>query len=164
MKRLHLTLLFAFLLCMDLSAQDNSNILKKLEGSWQAKGKAFNMPADITMVWEPALMGKFVRINYKMEMKRADGKVQVFEGTGMYQPTGDTTYRATWFDSGGEMHPIKATSDGVALTSIWGTPETKLGKTIYLFKGSDNVEVTDFIMLKDGTWKEFNRNVVARRK
>jgi hypothetical protein len=116
------------------------------------------------MVWEPALLGKFTRIDYKMEMQRADGKIQVFEGTAMYQQSPDKTYRATWFDSGGEMHPISATSDGVSLTSIWGTPGTKLGRTIYSFKEKDSVEVTDFIQTKDGAWKEFNRNVLARNK
>jgi hypothetical protein len=155
-------LLFIILLApVSLSAQD---ILLKLQGSWHGKGKAFGMPAEITMTWEPALRNKFTRLNYKMEMQASDGNTQVFEGTALYQPTADNTYRATWFDSGGDMHPIAATNDGTSLTSIWGTPETKLGKTIYSFKENDSVEVTDFIQKKDGTWKEFNRNTLARVK
>jgi hypothetical protein len=146
-----------------VNAQD-IDILKKLEGSWYCKGKAFRMNADINMVWESVLQGKFTRISYRMDMQAADGKIQVFEGTALYQPTPDKNYRATWFDSGGEMHPITATADGVALTSIWGTPDTKLGKTIYSFKDNDNVEVIDYIQSKDGSWREFNRNTLSRKK
>jgi hypothetical protein len=163
MKKLQLTAIFIIVVC-NLYAQDSADILKKLEGSWYARGKAFRMTADINMTWEPVLQSKFTRISYRMDMQAADGKVQVFEGTALYQLTPDKTYRATWFDSGGEMHPITATTDGVALTSIWGTPETKLGKTIYSFKDNDNVEVIDFIQGKDGTWREFNRNTLARKK
>lgn len=163
MKTLRLIAIL-LVLSRSLFAQDNTDVLKKLDGAWYTRGKAFGMTADINMVWEPVLQGKFSRISYRMDMQAADGKVQVFEGTALYQPTGDKTYRATWFDSGGEMHPITATTDGVELTSTWGTPETKLGKTIYSLKDNDHVEVIDFIQRKDGTWREFNRNVLARKK
>lgn len=163
MKQLQMIAVLAFTLVLGATAQDNPDILRKLEGSWYSKGKAFGMAADINMVWEPVLQGKFTRISYRMDMQAADGKVQVFEGTALYQPAGDRIYRATWFDSGGEMHPIQATTDDVALTSIWGTPGTKLGKTVYSFKDSDNVEVVDYIQRKDGTWREFNRNVLTRK-
>lgn len=164
MKHLRFIALLLLAISYDLPAQENSDILKKLEGAWYAKGKAFGMSADINMTWEPVLQSKFMRINYRMDMQASDGKVRVFEGTALYQPNGDKGYRATWFDSGGEMHPISATTDGVALTSTWGTPDTKLGKTIYAFKDNDNVEVTDFIFRKDGTWREFNRNTLTRKK
>jgi hypothetical protein len=163
MKHLLIVLLVISVAC-DLAAQDTSDILKKLEGAWYAKGKAFGMTADINMAWEPALQNKFMRINYRMDMQTSDGKTQVFEGTALYQPAGEKTYRATWFDSGGEMHPISATTDGMSLTSIWGTPATKLGKTIYALKENDSVEVIDYIQKKDGTWREFNRNVLMRKK
>lgn len=163
MKELRSTAILLFF-TSTLLAQDSPYILKKLEGAWYAKGKAFGMPADVQMTWEPALQNKFTRINYRMDMQGSDGKVQVFEGTALYQPTGDKNYRATWFDSGGEMHPISATSDGTTLTSTWGTPDTKLGKTIYALKENESVEVIDYIQKKDGTWREFNRNVLTRKK
>jgi hypothetical protein len=97
-----------------------------------------------------------------MDMKAPDGSTQTFEGTAYYKVATDTELVATWFDSGGEMHPIKATVDGTSLTSIWGTPETKLGKTIYRFVDDNTIEITDFIQNKKGEWKQFNKNEVKR--
>ena len=98
-----------------------------------------------------------------MDMKAKDGSTQVFEGVGLYKAVNEKVYVATWFDSGGEMHPIKATSDETSLTSIWGTPDTKLGKTIYRFVDDNTVEITDFIQNKSGEWKQFNKNTVNRK-
>lgn len=138
------------------------NILSRLEGNWSANGTAFGMPAVVTMSWTPALLGKYHQLNYKMVMTTKDGKQSVFEGTALYKPSGDNAFVATWCDSQSEMHPITATSDAEALTSLWGTPETKQGKTIYRFVAGGQVEVTDFIMKKDGTWAKFNQNTLAK--
>lgn len=136
--------------------------LKDLKGEWSADGKAFGMPAKISMSWQPSLEDKFMHLIYKMEMRSQDGKTQVFEGTAFYKPSGDNQLKATWFDSGGEMHPITATVEGTTLTSIWGTPETKLGKTTYQIIDGNKVEIVDSIRKSDGTWKEFNRNTVQK--
>jgi hypothetical protein len=148
-----------------LQAQDTTrqSILLKLEGQWQGTGKAFGMPAEIIMNWEKILANKFMKITYKMNMTAKDGSIQVFEGTAFYKETQKNEYVATWFDSGGEMHPIKAISDANSLTAIWGTPETKLGKTIYRFLSDTQVEITDFIQTKNGEWRQFNKNIVVKK-
>lgn len=136
---------------------------KRILGAWSARGKAFGMPADITMNWEPGLQNKFLQLSYRMEMRDSSGRVQTFEGKAYYQPTGTPgQYQATWFDSAGEMHPVQATYDGQTLTANWGTPATKTGKTLYRFVDDNTLEIVDYIQAKDGSWKEFNRNTVLK--
>lgn len=144
-------------------AQSSDAILRKLEGNWSASGKAFNLPAEISMSWKKSLGDKFYHLSYRMDMKAPDGSIQTFEGTAYYKVMTDSVLVATWFDSGGEMHPIKATVDGESLTAIWGTPETKLGKTIYQFVDHNTIEITDFIQNKKGEWKQFNKNSVSKK-
>ncbi|MCW5911541.1 MAG: DUF1579 family protein [Cyclobacteriaceae bacterium] len=164
MKRIKLLLLLILFSCY-AHAQENSNdILNKLNGNWSAKGAAFGMPATITMSWLPALEGKFHQLNYKMLMTGKDGNLMVFEGAAFYKRLSENSFTATWFDSQGNMHPITASSDATTLTSLWGTPETQQGKTTYRFVSNNEVEVTDYVMKKDGTWSKFNQNTLARDK
>lgn len=144
------------------ATQPSLNFMQKLEGNWSAFGKAFNMPAEISMSWATALNEKFYHLTYRMVMTGQDSSTQTFEGTAYYQVKTDTELVAAWFDSGGEMHPIKATVDRESLTAIWGTSDTKLGKTIYRFIDDNTIEITDFIQNKKGEWKQFNRNEVKR--
>lgn len=148
--------------CHLTGAQTSSELMAKLNGQWAGIGKAFNMPADITMSWEKTLRNQFYQLRYRMDMKAPDGTIQNFEGTAFYKIVSEKELVAAWFDSGGEMHPIKASIDGTTLTAIWGTPETKLGKTIYQFTNDQTVEITDFIQNKKGEWKQFNKNSVSK--
>jgi hypothetical protein len=149
-------------MCLAVSNAQSVNFLEKLKGNWQAKGNSFGMPADIDMTWASALGGRYTQIQYKIVMHGKEGKDQLFEGTAYYKPAGENKYVATWFDSGGDMHPIVSTSDETTLTSLWGTPETKLGKTVYKLLDSKTVEVVDFIQKKDGSWQQFGKNTLTR--
>lgn len=162
MRPIATTFLLIACSCSAIAQISNHAFLQKLNGHWSADGNAFGTPAKITMSWQPSLSGKFVHLQYKMEMKGADGRVQVFEGTAFYKPVSEFEVKATWFDSGGEMHPITGTIDGTMLTSLWGTAETKLGKTTYQFLDDNKVEIVDSIKKPDGTWREFNRNTLSR--
>jgi hypothetical protein len=141
----------------------SSNFLEKLKGTYQAAGTSFNMPADIEMTWASTLGGRYSQLQYKILMHRKDGKDQLFEGTAFYKPSGENTFKATWFDSNGSMHPITATNDENTLTSLWGTPETEMGKTTYKVVDDKTVEVTDFVLKKDGSWQLFNKSLLVKR-
>jgi hypothetical protein len=150
-------------LCADVGLAQTESFLEKLKGTWQAKGTAFGMPADVEMIWSTALGGRYAQIQYKILMYAKDGKEQQFEGTAYYKPSGDSQFKATWFDSGGDMHPITASNDETTLTSLWGTPETKMGKTIYRLLDDKSVEITDFIQKKDGSWQQFGKNTLIKK-
>lgn len=139
-------------------------IVEKLVGDWKGEGKAFGMSSKVEMKWERVLSNKFVRLQYKTEMQSAKGEAEVFEGVGFYKFLGNDKYQGTWFDSTGDRHPIDAIFADGALTSNWGTPETKLGRTIYHLIGLDQLEVIDSIRQKDGAWKEFSRATLRKQK
>jgi hypothetical protein len=167
MKSVSLNFLFFLVLSVASTsglAQEPGNFIDKFVGYWQAKGTSFGMPADIDMIWTSTLGGRYTQIQHKILMHGKEGKDQLFEGTAYYKPSGDGKYVATWFDSGGDMHPIAATNDETTLTSLWGTPETKLGKTIYKLLDAKTIEVTDFIQKKDGSWQQFGKNVLSKVK
>lgn len=131
-------------------------------GSWKGASESFGMPSVVTMIWDQTLQNRFSRITYRIDMRNEQQRIVTFEGKGFYKQQKDGSYSGTWFDSNGEIHPIVATLDSNTLTSIWGTKETKLGKTMYRLTNKHTVEIVDWIMKKDGTWKEFNRASVYK--
>jgi len=155
--KMTLLLFFPIFNFWTVCAQDNFS--DKILGQWEAKGKSFGLPSETTMIWERALSGKFVRLIYRIVMHPDQGTDQIFEGEAMYKNSGVNSFTATWFDSQGAIHPITATHDESTLISLWGTPNTtSQGKTIYTLK-EGTLEVEDFIMTKDGEWKQFNKGV-----
>lgn len=144
------------------SSTATSSILTRLEGHWQSTGTSFGNTADITMVWQPILQNAFMQISYTITMHTPKNGDQVFEGSGLYRQDSVHHYTATWADSQGELHPITAVDDGTMLSSQWGVSGKKLGKTLYRFADDNTVEVVDFIQKKDGSWKEFSRNIFKR--
>lgn len=133
-------------------------IFERFEGTWTADGEAFRQPARSTMRWSKAVAGKWWRLEYNIDFK-AEGAPD-FEGVAFYKSTGPGRHVATWVDSTGDLHPIEATDDGTALTSLWGVPGQKYGKSEYRFT-TQGVEVTDWIQ-REGAWREFNRTRFAR--
>lgn len=133
-------------------------ILERFEGHWSAEGEAFRQPARSTMRWSREMGGKWWRLDYRIDFK-AEGAPD-FEGVAYYKVVGPGRYVATWVDSTGDLHPIEASDDGTALTSLWGVPGQKYGKSEYRFT-AEGVEVADWIQ-RDGAWREFNRTRFVR--
>ena len=92
-----------------------------------------------------------------------NGNEQSFEGMGLYKLMKDGSYEGTWFDSGGEMHAIKSSHDGKTLTSFWGKPGEKYGKTEYEFIDEKTIEVRDATQNKDGSWRSFATSRLVKR-
>lgn len=161
------TACFILLAAITCSAQltaesEKDAVSTNLIGSWKGEGKAFGMRSRVEMKWESVLDKKFVRLQYKTEMRSANGETQIFEGYAFYKFLGDGKYRAVWFDSSGDLHPVSAVFDKSTLTSDWGTPETELGRTLYRLTAPSTIEVIDYIRQKDGTWKEFSRAILKK--
>ncbi|MBX3242535.1 MAG: hypothetical protein KIT80_05295 [Chitinophagaceae bacterium] len=150
--------------CCSLAQHTPNNILDIFVGNWHANGAAFGMPANITMNWTPVLETRFYRLQYKIITIGKDSTQMIFEGIAYYKPLGENRFAATWFDTQGSIHPIIASNDTTTLTSLWGTPETQQGKTTYKIINTQEIEVTDFIMKKDGAWNKFNQNTLIKSR
>ena len=163
MKKTSFTIVSICLFVIASAAQNaETGFLKKIEGAWTGKGTAMGAASSVTMEWEPALRNQFYKKSHKMIMN-FKGKEEVFEGMGLYKPLKEGGYEGTWFDSGGEMHPIKSSDDGKILTSYWGKQGEKYGKTEYEFIDEKTLEVRDAIQDKDGSWKQFAKNTLLRK-
>ncbi|MEX0646091.1 MAG: hypothetical protein WD076_12325, partial [Parvularculaceae bacterium] len=152
--RIMIGVLAAALFLAGLARAETPAIFAALDGAWAAEGKAFGADARSFMTWTPVLGGKFFRVDYRIEMTRADG-VAAFEGVGHYQIESAETARGFWADSSGDLHPIAAAISPDAIVSNWGAAGGKQGRTEYRLKDG-GVLVTDWILTPEG-WKQFNQ-------
>jgi hypothetical protein len=149
------------LLALVLAAQANGDaLLNRFTGNWSGTGVVLNQPAKITMSWNWALGGQFLKLSFKNEMPKS-----TFEGQAYYRPSGSgaaTRYRGMWFDNSGMFRPLEAQRDGDALVSKWGTPQTEEGETTYRLMSDTRMDIIDRVKSKDGTWREFGRSSVEK--
>ena len=135
--------------------------LSDLKGDWTSTDPAFGAPAASSLSWTPVLNGKFYRLDYQINRAGDDGNVPIFQGVAFYREKEDGTLEAFWADSGGDLLPINADSDGTALIANWGTDGSKQGTTRYELTTDGTLMVTDKILM-DGDWREFNRSTFHR--
>jgi hypothetical protein len=142
-------------------AQDGSSI-NRLIGAWNGKGKLFGAEAEFMMTWEWVLADKFAHLTFQNKIKRSSGEEQVFKARAFYKPEGEKQFQGTWFDSRGMVLPLQASAEDSALTTLWGSPETEQGRTVYRIIDRDTIEVNDFVLTKDGQWRNFGYAVYHR--
>ncbi|WDI32664.1 hypothetical protein PUV54_05570 [Hyphococcus flavus] len=150
-------------LALSAAAEENTvSLLKQLEGVWVSDGDAFGGPAKTTMQWSKALDGKFMRLEYKIDMRPGTQNASVFAGTAYYQRSPDDPVRAFWADTQGSLHPIAATREDNALIAHWGREDAgEQGRSRYELLSSGEVRVTDWVKTDDG-WRQFNQNTFIR--
>jgi hypothetical protein len=147
-----------------LIAQDSasSRPLEHWLGEWHGTGTTSGAPAKLTLRWERALGGQFVRLTLLNEI--AAEPPQRFEGLAMYWPGTAGRMNGRWFDSQGVMHVLEGALEADALIAEWGDGTTPRGRSTYRLLGPDAMEVIDEIRRKDGTWREFARFRLERPK
>ncbi|WP_262694386.1 hypothetical protein [Kordiimonas aquimaris] len=135
--------------------------LASFMGDWQSNGDAFGRPAVSTIKFAPAFGGKLVHLQYNINIITNGTPTPAFSGVAYYKQLTDDRYQAFWADIEGSIHPIASTLEGQALTSIWGTEETRLGRTRYEILSDGTMRITDWARVDD-EWKQFNDNVYKR--
>ncbi len=80
---------------------------------------------------------------------------------GIYQPKSALKYEGTWFDSRGMVLPLDASANDSSLITLWGSPETEQGRTVYKVVSQDRIDVEDYV-LKEGEWNQFGEAVYRR--
>ena len=95
-------LLFAF----SARAAEYDSLLARFQGDWRSDGNAFGVKAESFMSWSLTLDGRFVSLDYKIEMTPAAGQINVFQGIAYYRIDQDQGIDAFWADNSGDLHPI----------------------------------------------------------
>jgi hypothetical protein len=135
-----------------------------LAGRWEGVGETRGMPAALTLHWEPVLDGRFTQLALDNRMTTADGGSWHFQARSYYRVQADGAIAGHWFDSRGMSFPITGSVDaGGAMTILWGTPDTELGRSSYRVVG-DQLEVIDEVLTRDGTWRVFGRHRLTRSR
>jgi len=154
----------AFLFSLGLALQpvaaqaQTSGKLDWMIGRWTGAGTSFGAPSQSSLEVAPALDGKFVELRYQLT------KPMSFEGRAYYKVKSGNDWEARWFDSRGVIFTIGASVDGKTLTSNWGSAETERGRTVYKLLDDGKLEVVDTALAKDGSWREFARQVFTKAK
>ncbi|MGK7397317.1 MAG: VOC family protein [Candidatus Cyclobacteriaceae bacterium M3_2C_046] len=128
-------------------------IIEKMVGTWEGKGNLQGTEASFQMSWEKALDGKFVRLSFVSKRKIDSTRNVLFKASAMYKPQGEN-WIGTWYDSRGMVLPLLAKITGLELVVVWGEEQSEKGRTIYRIISPNEMEVTDFVLVKD-EYKKF---------
>ena len=148
-----LFLLQAPLLSQAALAQDDS-VLHQFIGAWEGEGELFGSEAAFSMEWEWVLGGKFVRLAFENGIQGPDGIDPILQAVAFYRPIGEGRFEGTWFDSRGTVLPLQVSTEPTTLTTLWGSPATEQGRTVYRLLDKGKIEVEDFV-LKGDQWQKF---------
>jgi hypothetical protein len=163
MTSLGLAALLILLLSCCLTAVSQEIKKEKLGqfiGSWEGSGKLFGKPAKFQLIFTFALNDKFFHLEFRNEYS-VDSRTYVMDAKAYYAVSQVDSLRGYWFDSRGVQQPVRAGLSPSTLTSLWGSPQTELGKTIYELTAVNELKVTDLVQ-RNGTYAVFGEAVYKR--
>jgi hypothetical protein len=132
-------------------------------GSWYGAGSNSGVAADLTLNFERVLGGRFVRLSLSNQIGPPQTR-QSFEGLALYWPAADGQLRGSWFDSQGTVYALDVQIFAATLVAIWRDSEKPRGRSSYRLVQPDELEVIDSVRAPDGSWREFARYQLKRRR
>ena len=154
------TLVLALLAAPPASAQETP-VIDDMIGAWVGSGTLFGADAAFAMTWEWALGERFVRLTFQNKVEGADGGPRVLDAEAFYRPMGAGRFEGTWFDTRGMVLQLIGTAEERTLTTLWGSPETEEGRTVYRLLEDNRLEVEDWV-LSGGQWRQFGHAAYRR--
>ena len=130
-------------------------------GTWQGPGSNSGVTADLTLRFERALGGRFVKVSLTNHIGPPATREQ-FEGLALYWPTGAGQMRGSWFDSHGTVYALDVQVFGETLLAIWRDEQQPRGRSSYRLVQPGTLEVIDSVRATDGSWREFARYQLKR--
>lgn|GEM_PF-1616129 len=122
-----------------------------LFGEWRGQCDAWGAEMLCELDWALGLHPDHFTVSYAII--DAEEEVDVFRGTGVYRPAG-YGFEGYWSDSSGAIHPLRASWDGDALITHWGTAGSAQGRTEYRLANDGSLRVIDWALRDDG-WVQF---------
>lgn len=133
------------------------SFMTRLRGGWIGKGQLMKSESHAELLVESGVHPTLFILNWR-NITAGDPRGS-FTGSAVYKDQGNGVFTATWWDSQGATHAIKATVAGNAMTSHWG----ENGRTVYTILATGEVEVVDSVRRPDGAWGEFGRATLKRK-
>jgi len=153
--------LILMILVLSENVKPQNSPFEPLIGSWSGSGQLFGAEAQFEMNWEHVLNEQFILLTFRNSFSDSNGNERSLKARAFYKSKGDGHFQGTWFDSRGKIIPLESAFEGSTLTTLWGTSETELGRTVYLIVADDKIEVDDYIS-KDGEWHKFGHAIYHR--
>ena len=113
------------------------------------------------MEWEWVLEQQFVSLTFENRIQDADGTERILKAQAFYRLIEAGRFDGTWFDSRGIVPPLEGNAEQSILTTLWGTPETEQGRTVYHFLDESRVEMEDSVLEGD-QWHPFGHAIYRR--
>lgn len=140
------------------------SLFAAIAGDWEGSGETRGMAARLSLRWEPALDGAFLSLALNNRMTGADGAEWRFQARAFYRIGDRGAIAGHWFDSRGVSFPLTGSVDASdTMTIFWGTADTELGRSSYRVVG-DQLEVTDEVLTRDGSWRVFGQHRLTRSR
>jgi hypothetical protein len=133
------------------------SFLTRLRGGWIGTGQLMKSDAHVELHVDPGVHPTIFNLSWRSVV--AGDPRSLFEGAAVYKDQGKGELTATWWDSRGATHPIRASVTENAMTSNWG----ENGRTVYQLLPSGELEVVDSVKRPDGAWGEFARATLKRK-
>jgi len=133
------------------------SFMSRLRGGWIGTGQLMKREAHSELHVEPGVRANLFVLSWR-NLVASDPRGS-FEGSAVYADEGNGAFTATWWDSQGATHPIKASATENSMTSHWG----ENGRTVYTLLASGELEVVDSIKRPDGSWGEFGRSILKNK-
>ncbi len=160
-RTLTLLIILLALHCAPRAWAQEVRLIDQFIGTWEGQGKLFGADAAFSMEWEWVLEQQFVRLIFQNKTQSPDGGERILKAQAFYRPIGAGRFEGTWFDSRGMVLPLQGTAEENKLTTLWGTPETEQGRTVYRLVDESHLEVKDSV-LQGGEWHEFGHALYER--
>lgn len=136
-------------------------ILARWLGTWQGSGTNSGVDAELTLRFEPALGGRFIRLTLSSQIGPPTTREE-FQGLALYWPEAAGQLRGSWFDSHGTVYALEAKVFGDTLLAIWHEEQQPRGRSSYRLVQPAVLEVIDSVHAPDGSWREFARYQLKR--
>ncbi len=124
-------------------------------GDWVGEGITFGRPSRVTLTLRPIFAGRTMVMDYAVTVAAKD-KIPAlnFAAHAYYKISNDSRWDGRWIDNFGNFHNLSGAIKGSALTSIWGSPATEIGRTHYVLEG-DVLTITDKSLSSTGNFDVF---------
>ncbi|MEQ1550172.1 hypothetical protein [Sphingorhabdus sp.] len=127
-------------------------------GEWSGKGKLFGRNSEVELTVRPVAAGAAYSLDYRIYVA-ADGDATElrFAAHGFFQRGKGRKWHGRWVDNFGNLHDISGTLDAQAMTTVWGSPSTEIGRSSYSIVGGQ-LQIVDWALGKEGSFNEFARS------
>jgi hypothetical protein len=132
-------------------------------GEWAGEGVLFGRPSKVTMSVKPAIGGNGVALDYAIKIQASDkAPAMDFAAHAFFREGAKGRWAGRWGDNFGNLHDVSGRIDGQAMYTMWGSPDTEMGKSSYVIDAGAMV-ITDHVVRGRGEFEQFAMSRLTKK-